>query len=802
MTSYKTNFIFRIAIAVLASLSAFVNANEKNIGALFMRDINFNNDWKFKRCEFSENTLETFKEIDYNDAAWENVTLPHTPRIEPLVVNDQWQGICWYRKEFALENVHRGKKIFIEFEAAMQIAEIWINGKHKTNHYGGYLPFSIDITGDVFFDKQNLLAVRLDNRDNPEVPPGKPLKDLDFNMYGGLYRNVKMHILDKLHITDAVHADKVAGGGIFVQYPIVEKDRAQVRVQTHVINEDAGSRKFKVVSRLFDGNKLIAEKASEIESLTSSEDKHFVQSIDVQSPKLWHPDSPHLYKLRSIILQDDKIVDEVETRIGIRNISFSGADGFKINGEKFYLRGTNRHQEYPYIGYAVPDNAHYRDALKIKQAGFDFVRLSHYPNSKAFMNACDELGILVMDSIPGWQFFGNDLFQQRSLQDCRDMIRCDRNHPSVILWEVSLNESDMSKTFMDKTHSVAHEEYPGDQCYTCGWQDYAYDVFIPARQHAKPPDYWKKYGKNKPIFIAEYGDWEYYAQDAGFNQTEFKNLSPEERTSRQLRGHGEKRLLQQALNYQEAFNDNFASPAVGSANWLIFDYNRGYADDIEASGIMDIFRIPKFAYYFYKSQRSPVKLVNHSTEPGPFVNIANYWTKNSDLNVKVYSNCEQVSLLLNGKEIARQNPDRDVYATNLTHPPFTFKIDKFQAGEIEAIGFIDGKQVASHKARTPSKAQSLRLSVDLGGIEPKAGMKDVLFIHASVVDDNGTIIPDATNSVEFILKGPAQLIGKNPIEAEAGIASILIETRGEAGVAEIEAKSASLSAITKIQIKE
>jgi len=802
MTSHNIHFIFRIMFAAVVSLCACVYTTEKNNGAPFRRDINFNDDWKFKRCESSENTLETFKEIDYNDAAWEKVALPHTPRIEPLVVNDQWQGICWYRKEFALESAHKGKKIFIEFEAAMQIAEIWINGKHKTNHYGGYLPFSIDITGDIFFDKQNLLAVRLDNRDNPEVPPGKPLKDLDFNMYGGLYRNVKMHILDKLYMTDAVHADKVAGGGIFVQYPVVEKDRAQVRVQTHVINEDDELRKFKVVSRLLDGNKLIAEKTSEMESLASSEDKHLVQTIDVQAPKLWRPDSPHLYKLHSVILQDDKIVDEVETRIGIRHISFSAANGFMINGEKFYLRGTNRHQEYPYIGYALPDNAHYRDALKIKQAGFDFVRLSHYPHAEAFMTACDELGILVMDSIPGWQFFGNDLFQQRSLQDCREMIRRDRNHPSVILWEVSLNESDMSKAFMEKTHSIAHEEYPGDQCYTCGWQDYAYDVFIPARQHAKPLDYWKKYNKNKPIFIAEYGDWEYYAQDAGFNQTEFKNLSPEERTSRQLRGHGEKRLLQQALNYQEAFNDNLASPAVGCANWLIFDYNRGYADDIEASGIMDIFRIPKFAYYFYKSQRPAQKLTNHSTQPGPVLHIANYWTENSDLDVKVYSNCQRVSLLLNGKEIAVQNPDRDVYSSNLTHPPFTFKVDKFQIGEIEAIGFIDGKQVASHKARTPSKTLGLRLSADLSGIEPEVGEKDVFFIYASIVDENGTIIPTAANSVTFELSGPARLIGQNPMDAEAGIASILVETQGQAGIVEIGAHCSDLAAAAKIRITD
>ncbi len=775
------------------------------------RNINFNDDWKFKRCEPSENTIEYFKAVDHNDADWEKVKLPHTPRIEPLVVNDQWQGICWYRKNFSVDVSHRGKKIFIEFEGAMQIADVWVNGKHKTTHNGGYLPFTIDITDDVLFNKDNLIAVRLDNRDNPEVPPGKPLKDLDFCMYGGLYRDVKIHVTDKLHISDAVLANKVAGGGVFVQYPIVKKDRAQVWVQTHVVNEDAGIRKLKVVSRLFDDEKkLIAENSSEEIDLESSANNHIIQTIEVQSPKLWHPNSPHLYQLHSLILEGDKVVDEVVTRIGIRKISFSAANGFMINGEKFYLRGTNRHQEYPYIGYALSDNAHYRDALKIKQAGFDFVRLSHYPHDVAFLDACDELGILVMDAIPGWQFFGNELFQQRSLQDCRDMIRRDRNHPSVILWEVSLNESGMTNEFMEKAHRSAHEEYPGDQCYTCGWQDYAYDLFIPARQHAKAPDYWKKYDKNKPIFIAEYGDWEYYAQNAGFNQPEFKNLSPEERTSRQLRGHGEKRLLQQALNYQEAFNDNLETPAVGSANWLIFDYNRGYADDIEASGIMDIFRIPKFVYYFYRSQRPPEALPHlPTTVSGPMVQIANYWTdsrndtipNSRDGIVKVFSNCQRVSLSHNGEEVATQDPDRDAYSSNLMFPPFTFTVDKFRMGELEAIGLIDGRRVASHKVNTPSAPQKLQLSAALDGVPPAVGKKDVFFVYAAVVDENGTFVPTASNTVTFGLSGSARLIGQNPIAAEAGIAAILVETSGSAGAVEVTATSLDLTAAEKITIK-
>jgi beta-galactosidase len=802
MSLIKVRIILSFVFITILLSGDQIHAIDKKNSALFRRDINFNNNWKFMRCEASDNTIDRYKEINYHDDAWEKVTLPHTPRIEPFVVNDQWQGICWYRKNFILEDMYKGKKIYIEFEAAMQIAEVWINGNYKTTHYGGYLPFTIDITDDIFYDTTNVISIRLDNRDNPEVPPGKPLKELDFCMYGGLYRNVKMHITNRLHITDAVHANKIAGGGIFVRYPIVNNDQAQVWVQTHIINENDNSRKCTVATRLFnDSNKLIAEKITKNFNLESFEDKHIVQTIDIQKPKLWHPNSPYLYKLHSMIYQDDKIIDKIVTRIGIRHISFSASEGFMINGERFYLRGTNRHQEYPYIGYALSDNAHCRDALKIKQAGFDFVRLSHYPHAEAFMDACDEFGILVMDAIPGWQFFGNDIFQQRSYQDCREMIRRDRNHPCVVLWEVSLNESRMTEEFMENTHRIAHEEYPGDQCYTCGWQDYAYDVFIPARQHARAPDYWKNYHKDKPMFIAEYGDWEYYAQNAGFNQAEFENLSPEERNSRQLRGFGEKRLLQQALNYQEAFNDNLGSPAVGCANWLIFDYNRGYADDIEASGIMDIFRIPKFAYYFYESQRSPDIYQNHPIGSSPTLFIADYWTENSDRYVKIFSNCQQVTLLLNGEEIATQNPDCDMYSTNLRYPPFTFKVEKFQAGEIEAIGFIEGKRVASHKITTPLKSHSIQLTTNCNDVKPTPGGKDVFFVYASILDENGTLVPTASNSVTFELSGPGRLIGHNPIEAEAGIASIVVETLGEEGIIEIGAISPGLSIPEKIEIK-
>jgi len=569
----------------------------------FQRDIIFNDGWKFLRVDSAQTEFKmSLQDVDFDDETWESVTLPHTARIEPLIVNDQWQGICWYRKTFRINSKQKSKKIYIEFEGAMQVADVWLNGKHLLTHEGGYLPFTIDLTEHIIFDKDNIIAVKLDNKDNPNVPPGKPLKHLDFCMYGGIYRNVKLHVLDPIHITDAVYAGQVAGGGVFVRYANVSAEKADVLIKTHVVNKTDVEKTVQIESTIIEeqGQKKIIRITEPIK-IVSGSDHHFEQKMTVNDPNLWHPNHPYLYTLKSRIVCDNRTTDEVSTRIGIRTISFNATEKFKINGKQFYLRGTNRHQEYPYIGYALSDNAQYRDAYKIKQAGFDYIRLSHYPHASAFMDASDELGLVVMNCIPGWQFMGNDKFKELCYRNSRELIRRDRNHPSVILWEVSLNETWMKDNFLTTTQNIAHEEYPSDQCYTCGWTDESYDVFIQARQHGGCKNY---LNEDKACIISEYGDWEYYAQNAGLDQPGFRNLKEEERNSRQLRGDGEKRLLQQAMNFQEAHNDNKSTPAVGDGLWVMYDYNRGYDNSLEASGPMDLFRIPKFSYYFFQSQRN------------------------------------------------------------------------------------------------------------------------------------------------------------------------------------------------------
>lgn len=745
---------------------------------------NIGSDWLFKKVT----------DMHAGIAPWDTVNLPHTTHIEPLVVNNQWQGTATYKKYFNAGDL-TGKKVFIYFEGVMQEAVVTVNYKEEIYHAGGYLPFTVDATPYLKPNDENVIKVKIRNTDNPQIPPGKALESLDFNYYGGIYRNVYLITTGLVHVTDPVYADIPGSGGLLIHFDSISEKHAEGFAQIHVKNEDTVAREVdaKIILTAPTGNALHF-RTSAI-SIDPGKSGSLMAGLNIDDPELWSPDHPHLYNLRIQVFSDGRPADEIAETTGIRKADLR-TDGFYLNGEKMFIRGTNRHQEYPYIGYALSDEAQWRDAVKIKNAGFDFVRLSHYPHAEAFMDACDALGLMTMNAIPGWQFFGDSLFVERALQDCRDLIRRDRNHPSVIFWELSLNESPMTDEFMQQTAGILREELPFEDAYNAGWLDHpAYDLFIPARQHAKPPDYWNFYkdGKRK-IFIAEYGDWEYYAQNAGFNQKAFADLKAEERNSRQLRDAGEVRLLQQALNFQEAANSNRKGiGTIGHANWLMFDYNRGYADNIEASGISDIFRLPKLTYYFYQSQRPPEINLQAPLESGPMVFIASYWNEASPTDIKIFSNCEEVELALNGKVISRQKPEINPFSDHLAYPPFIFQVDGFEPGTLTATGYIDDSAVATHEVTTAGPPAQIRLEIDESGVPVSKNTPDVLFIYAHILDESGHPVFTATNEIEFSVEGEAELIGMNPVRAEAGIASILLKINDDDQRAEISATSHKLT---------
>jgi beta-galactosidase len=733
--------------------------------------VDFNPGWRFLLTD-----ADGAHTTSFDDNAWNAVTLPHTARVESLVTGEpgsetyQWQGTCWYRKRFFVSRESADRKLFLKFDGAMNVADVWLNGDFLGRHMGGWLPFGFDISDQVTVGEENILAVRLDNRDNAVTGP-KPLAQLDFNSYHGIYRSVHLITKGQLHITDPILANKTASGGIFVTCPEVSRETAIVRVQVHVRNDSPDSRRFRVRALVLDGDRRVtAESFSDPVRLEHGEDREVVQDLQVLAPALWSPGEPNLYVLHTEVLEDGVVADDETTRIGIRHIEIS-AEGFRINGERMFLRGTNRHQEYPYVGYALSDAAQYRDARKIKDAGFDYIRLSHYAHAPAFMDACDELGLVVMNCIPGWQFFNREDPEFTAIQydNCRRLLRRDRNHPCVILWEVSLNETAMPDEFIGTTHAIAHEEYPGDQCYTCGWAE-GYDVFIQARQHGGCRDV-----TDRPCVVSEYGDWEYYAQNAGLEQEAWTDLSPDDANSRQLRWHGEAALLQQATNFQEAHNDNLKTVAFADGLWVMFDYNRGYAPDIESSGCMDLFRIRKFSYSLFRSQR-PASEYLRSAESGPMVSIASYWTGDSSPNVRVFSNCDEVALLLNGELVERRGPDSNRISTHLAYPPFTFDVGRFQPGKLDAIGYVDGRETVTHSVRTPGVVERMDLWLDEAGRLFAMDGKDVAFLRAELRDSLGVTVPDAWENVFFGATGDVELVGANPFSSEAGIASVLVQT--------------------------
>ncbi|WHY22128.1 discoidin domain-containing protein [Paenibacillus sp. G2S3] len=748
-------------------------------------ELNFNTGWLFKREDVSGAQSASF-----DDSAWEGVNLPHSVRLEPKIsggANQSYQGFATYRRHFTLDNSYSGKKLFIEFEGAMINAEVWINGNYLGVHHGGYTPFTFDITKYVLLEgATNVITVKLDNRDDPQTPPGKPQSGLDFEYFGGLYRDVKLHVMDNLHVTDAIYANKVADGGIFVTYPEVSKEEATVQVKTNIINENASAKNTSVKTTIVDSNnQVVATMVSDPQKIVAGSDYTFVQSTTITKPQLWHPDHPNLYTVYTAVNDGTAYVDSYKTRIGIRHIQFTPDQGFLINGEKLMLNGANRHQEFLYVGNAMPNSGQYRDAKQLREGGFNNVRTGHYPQDPAFLDAADELGLTVISPTPGWQFFGDSVFQERSYQAIRDMVRRDRNHPSIIMWESSLNETTYSLEYAQNAHKATHEEYPGDQTYTSAEYGFfgkeVYDV-----------NYKELDTAFKPLFTREWGDdW----SESATSPTGYRSV----------RKVGETDMINSIIMRQKALNgDGYfdwaglnANPRIaGHSVWSFNDYNRGMDSDPAYSGLVDLDRYPKFNYYFFQSQRNPgVKLSD--VDSGPMVYIANYWTPSSSRNVTVASNTEQVQLYLNDTLIATQSPDSGF--KNVTHPTFTFNNVSWAAGTLRADGLIDGEVAASHTVKTPGQPHHLAVEYDTKRKELVADGSDLVMAYITVRDADNNIVPTNHISVSLNLSGPGGLIGNgvtrtfaNPVAVEGGVAAALVKSSLVEGTLKLSASASGL----------
>lgn len=733
---------------------------------------------------------------------WEKINLPHTPFVEPLVVLHQWQGICYYRKILNVSKKEIDKQLWLEFEGAMHLADVWVNGQHLIQHSGGYTPFVVDVTGMLHADRGNEILVRLDNRNNPLIPPGKPLETLDFCYYGGLYRDVNLIVKHPVHITHPIMANEVAGGGIFVTYPYVSKQEAEIKVKTQVSNKVGTQRHLTIRHTLYEWSKKKGrgKKVALVESplvLAAGTTQHHTQQFTVNNPKLWYPDSPALYVLRTEVMDGRKVTDCEDTRIGIRRIEMTREKGFVINDKPLKLEGSNRHQEYPYVGNAISDQAQYRDMYQIRDNGFNTVRLGHYPQDPSVLEACDELGLLVIEPISGWQFFNKAQgFVDHTYKDIRDLIRRDRNHPSVIMWETTLNESWPPKSWKDQAVRIAHEEFPGDQCYTSG-DTYGYDGFDVCYNDWKE-GYNRPNTTSKPGFIREYYDYEFGGHYS---------------TTRVTRGDGDYALMQNAWNAQWSHNRYRAYYpwTIGGAVWSMYDYNRGCCDNICYSGLADLFRLPKFGLLYFRTQMKEGTF----TPAGPMtyeVFINSHWLEGSSDTLQVYGNVDEVKLQLNGRVIARQYPDdkpsTSEYvsrpdggnAENIDFPPFTFFNVNWERGELKAIGYKDGKAVAEHVVRTPGAVEAMDITYFESGVS--ASCRDLLIVYVNLKDLQGTgCFGENNREVKLEVLQGGELRGPATIKAEAGVASFLVATT-DSPMLVLKAVSGNLETMRKLKLKK
>lgn len=733
---------------------------------------------------------------------WEKINLPHTPFVEPLVVLHQWQGICYYRKILNVSKKEIDKQLWLEFEGAMHLADVWVNGQHLIQHSGGYTPFVVDVTGMLHADRGNEILVRLDNRNNPLIPPGKPLETLDFCYYGGLYRDVNLIVKHPVHITHPIMANEVAGGGIFVTYPYVSKQEAEIKVKTQVSNKVGTQRHLTIRHTLYEWSKKKGrgKKVALVEStlvLAAGTTQHHTQQFTVNNPKLWYPDSPALYVLRTEVMDGRKVTDCEDTRIGIRRIEMTREKGFVINDKPLKLEGSNRHQEYPYVGNAISDQAQYRDMYQIRDNGFNTVRLGHYPQDPSVLEACDELGLLVIEPIPGWQFFNKAQgFVDHTYKDIRDLIRRDRNHPSVIMWETTLNESWPPKSWKDQAVRIAHEEFPGDQCYTSG-DTYGYDGFDVCYNDWRE-GYNRPNTTSKPGFIREYYDYEFGGHYS---------------TTRVTRGDGDYALMQNAWNAQWSHNRYRAYYlwTIGGAVWSMYDYNRGCCDNICYSGLADLFRLPKFGLLYFRTQMKEGTF----TPAGPMtyeVFINSHWLEGSSDTLQVYGNVDEVKLQLNGRVIARQYPDdkpsTSEYvsrpdggnAENIDFPPFTFFNVNWERGELKAIGYKDGKAVAEHVVRTPGAVEAMDITYFESGVS--ASCRDLLIVYVNLKDLQGTgCFGENNREVKLEVLQGGELRGPATIKAEAGVASFLVATT-DSPMLVLKAVSGNLETMRKLKLKK
>lgn len=784
----KKLILFLYTVATCIFLFQSCTSNPEQIAE--NRQRSFDNGWKFVK-----DSLTGVENPDFDDSNWRTLDLPHDWSIEDLAgsqTDDQighfskassggWAtgyalgGTAWYRKHFTLKKEDKDKLVQILFDGVMTESDVWLNGKHLGYHPYGYTAFAYNLTPYLKpVGQSNVVVVRVKNIG----------KNSRWYSGAGIYRNVS------LIVTNPVHIDL---WGVNVTTPKVSKENATVNIAVKVINDSGKDADVNVEVRLIGRDDVVAGQAEKVEKIYSKGNIESLQTISINNPELWSPESPNLYKLVVSLVSSGKPVDSYIMKTGVRSVKFDAQNGLTINGESVKLRGGCLHHDNGILGAAAFARAEERRVEIMKSNGFNAIRSSHNPPSTKFLEACDSIGMFVInEAFDTWTKPKNPqdynlYFKEYWQKDIESMLLRDRNHPSVIIWsigneiaeradteglEITRQLTDVVKKFdtirptteafcaffgnehkwSDTAPAFALLDISG---YNYTWSEWAndhkeYPERLMLTTESMPIDMftiWSKIEKSPWII----GDFVWTGMD-------YLGES----------GIGNGRIDNEKVEYPQGFNDM----GLGR-KWPWFN---AWCGDIDIIGN----KKPQSYYRDVVWNRSLIEIAVHTPVPDNQKEIVSPWGWPSELpcwtwsgeegktmQVSVYTRCTSVRLFLNGKVIGEKKvtTDQKVKEYNsimsimkgvVPELPLTANFEvPYTSGELKAVGFVDGKEVATKVLKTTGSPQKLVLTPDRKSI--RANRNDLAYVSIEVADENGNLIPNAEVPVNFEISGAGEL---------------------------------------------
>ncbi|EAR50161.1 probable beta-galactosidase protein [Oceanicola granulosus HTCC2516] len=670
------------------------------------------------------------------------VSLPHSAVELPFDYFDEtaYQKPFTYQRVLAWEPRFEGRRVRLLFEGAMADAVVWVNGQEVARHRDGYTPFHAELT-EHLRPGDNIVTVKVDGAENPEIPPFGG--QIDYLTYAGLYRDVRLQVLPRLAL-----------GHVTITTPDALAGKKSVRIHAALDSAPAPAR---LTARLLDGEGgLIARAEAETEGGAARLDFDGLTGL-----RLWTLDDPALYSVE-LTLESAAGTDRVTERFGFRTAEFT-ATGFRLNGRPLKLIGLNRHQSFPHSGYAQGRHSQERDAEILKhELGCNMVRTSHYPQSKHFLNRCDELGLLVFEEIPGWQHIGGADWKAEAVENVRRMIERDRNHPSIVIWGVRINESQDDHDFYAETNRLARALDPTRQTGGVRFitdSEMLEDVYT--MNDFILGDFEQPFSNRPRTALRAQRETTGLKRDVPYLVTEYNgHMFPTKA------GDPELRQVEHVTRHLDVLDAMYGDPAIsGCIGWCMFDYNThkdfGAGDRICHHGVMTMFRDKKFAADAYASQRDPAA--------GVVMTPVTVWARGERniggvLPLTVLTNCDEIEVRLGADKVKRIGPARSRYP-HLPHPPVILDHRDFSRQElgswgmawedVEFVGYVGGQEVARRRFVADPVPTTLEVRPDLAA----ARVRDEVRVMIRAKDQAGNVLPFLADAVTLDVSGPGALIG-------------------------------------------